>query len=103
MSLNVTAAQAHALGVSAGTQIALMRTSSGLEITNLTYVHGLVGRGIVRRVTDRSVTFVNNAGTHTIALARAVISRLQLHRGSTIMVSASGGTLLEVSAPSSRR
>jgi hypothetical protein len=103
VSVPMTQAQMQSLNLRNGTHLALTRMPHGIVLTNLDTLHSLTGRGVVRSVRSNAVTFVNRTGTHTISLAHDAIARLGLHRGSTIMVSATNVTQLAVAATSAHR
>jgi hypothetical protein len=88
------------LGLRTGTNVALTRTSSGIEIVNLDYVRGLLGQAQVRAVdaAGGTITIANRTGTHTIAVAKSVIRHLHLHRGMQVLVSQQGSAQLQISA-----
>jgi hypothetical protein len=102
VTLSMPPAEMQSLGLQVGTSVAVTRTSNGFQITNLDHVRQLLGRAVVSSVNlaDDTVTFVNHTGAHTIAVARSVVNRLHLHRGSTIDVSAQGATQLTLTSVS---
>lgn len=102
VTFNITAAQARAFGLRRGSAVALTRTSRGLVLTNLTYLHSLTGRATVRRVSDDTITYVNQTGTHTISFGRGVLSRLHVRPGSRIMVLTNSQNSLQVSNTGTR-
>lgn len=98
ITIAMTPVQVRQLGLHPGSAIALTRTTRGVILTNLDYVRSLSGRGVVRRVADNAITYVNGTGTHTVAFAQGVVRRLHLHRGSAILVSAIDALHVQVSA-----
>lgn len=102
MTLDVPQNVVSQLGIRRGSVVALTRTARGILLTNVSYLRSLAGRGRVRSVSARGVTFVNSTGTHTLALARTVSSRLGLQAGSTILVQLLGMTQVRVTAVEAR-
>ncbi len=98
LTLNVPASVVASLGLQVGTQVAVSRSSAGIVLTNMTFVRSILGRAVVRSVNlaKNTISFTNRTGKHTLALARAVISRLRLHAGSQIMIALQSSNQLQV-------
>lgn len=96
MTLNVPQSVLSRLGLQRGNVVAMTRTAHGIMMTNVSYLRRLTGRGTVRNVSARAITFTNATGTHTLAFTRQLASRLHLTAGSQIVVQALGLTRVRI-------
>lgn len=103
MTLNLPQSVLSRLSLAPGNTVAMTRTARGTLLTNVTYLRSLTGRGTIRSVGTRSITYANDTGTHTLAFARSVASQLRLRTGSRIVVRALGMTRVQVTTLVSRR